>query len=647
MIDIEKDLNESQRQAVTMTEGPLLVIAGAGSGKTRVIEYRVVHLVQKGVLPQSILLLTFTRKAAQQMLDRASARDPRCMRVEGGTFHSFAYRLLKKYSRFAGFDTFSIIDEDDAQSAINICTGKLGISTDKERKFPRKDTLRKIISMSINKALPIETILEAEYPNYADYCGEIERISDEFTAYKKEKGYLDYDDLLVYCRTLLNTREEIREALNRKYRYIMVDEYQDINVIQADITCLLGAAHNNVMAVGDDAQSIYGFRGASHRNIMEFPKRFPGARIVKLEANYRSSQAILDVANAALKNMRNKFAKDLFSAAKNRGSKPKLLCFQDNSMEAEWVAEKILFLRDSGFELGKQAVLFRSAHISIPLQMELSRRNIPFAVFGGMKFYETGHVKDIVAHLKILLNPRDELSWNRVLTMMQGVGPKTASRLIDRIAHTAADGALISDTVLHENSRAKFYQHLSKLAGLYRFIGDKSSSLEQKYSKIFDYYYPVMQDKFDDWNQRANDLEALRNIISKYDSLQDFLAEFALDPPDNAGRGGGRLPEGGQPLTLSTIHSAKGLEWDCVFLLGLIEGVLPVSFALNDDDRIEEEQRLFYVALTRAKQHLFLSVHQEGMSMGMTGCNKISRFLDSPEILAHIDQDIQMDYDPF
>lgn len=646
MIDIEKDLNESQRTVVTTTEGPVLVIAGAGSGKTRVIEYRVVHLVQKGVLPQSILLLTFTRKAAQQMLDRASGRDPRCMHVEGGTFHSFSYQLLKKYSRFAGFDTFSIMDEDDAQSAINICIGKLGISTDKEKKFPRKDTLRKIVSMSINKALPIETILETEYPNFADYCGEIERIRDEFAAYKKEKGYLDYDDLLVYCRILLNTREEVRNALSRKYRYIMVDEYQDTNVIQADITCLLGQAHNNVMAVGDDAQSIYGFRGASHQNIMDFPKRFPGARIVKLEANYRSSQAILDVANATLKNMRNKFAKDLFSAAENRGNKPKLLCFQDNSMEAEWVAEKILFLRDSGLGLGKQAVLFRSAHISIPLQMELSRRNIPFAVFGGMKFYETSHVKDLVAHLKILLNPRDELSWNRVLTMMEGVGPKTAGRILDRIASTATDGAFISDTVLHENSRAKFSQHLSKLADLYRFISDPALSLAQKYSKLFDYYYPVMQDKFDDWSQRANDLEALKNIIAKYDSLQDFLAEFALDPPDHGGRAG-RLPESEQPLTLSTIHSAKGLEWDCVFLLGLIEGVLPVSFALNDEDRIEEEQRLFYVALTRAKQHLFLSVHHEGTGMGMPGFNKISRFLESPEILAHLDQDVQFDYDPF
>jgi len=645
VIDFERELNPSQLDAVRTSDGPLLVIAGAGSGKTRVIEYRVLYLVQHDVQPQSILLLTFTRKAAAQMLARASRNDIRCNYVEGGTFHSFAYRILKKYAGRLGFQTFTILDEADAENAVNLCVGKLGLG-DKDKRFPRKDTLRKVISMAINKNRTIQDIVETEYPNFTDHVPAIEKIRDAYRGYKMKKGYLDYDDLLVYLALLLSRYEDIRREIAGKYRYIMVDEYQDTNKLQADITYFLSQDHRNCMAVGDDAQSIYGFRGASHENIMEFPRKFPGTRIIKLEANYRSSQPILDVANAVLKNMRTKFAKDLFSATEHRGTKPQLLFFQDNSMEAEWISQKILDLRNDGIDFGRQAVLFRSAYISILLQMELTKRGIPFQVFGGMKFYETAHVKDLLAHLKILLNPHDEISWSRLLTLIEGIGPRTAAKIIAQIETRQTLGEAAKDILRNTYAKYAYGPRLEKLAAMLDTIIDDTQPLESKVDKLLDYYDPILKERFDDWNQRVNDLEALKQISGRYTSLQDFLAEFSLEPPDyGTAKAAARTPDDEKPLTLSTIHSAKGLEWECVFLIGLIDGILPVSFSLEDDGRIEEEHRLFYVGLTRAKSRLFLSVHHEGNGIGMTGFNKVSRFLESRDVLTKLDQDIHLDYD--
>jgi DNA helicase II / ATP-dependent DNA helicase PcrA len=645
MIAFDSELNPSQLNAVRTIEGPLLVIAGAGSGKTRVIEYRVLYLVQHDVPPQSILLLTFTRKAAAQMLARASRHDVRCNYVEGGTFHGFAYRILKKYAHRIGFQTFTILDESDAENAINLCVGNL-FPGSKDKRFPRKDTLRKIISMAINKSLSIRDIVDTEFPNFSDYISEIENIRDSYKTYKQQKNYLDYDDLLVYLALVLSRFEDIRLEISKKYRYIMVDEYQDTNKLQADITYYLAKDHRNCMAVGDDAQSIYGFRGASHENIMEFPRRFANTRIIKLEANYRSSQPILDVANAVLRNMRTKFDKDLYSATDNRGNKPQLLFFQDNSSEADWISEKILALRNEGIDFSKQAVLFRSAYISIMLQMELSRKGIPFAVFGGMKFYETAHVKDLLAHLKVMLNPHDEISWSRLLTLIEGIGPRTAAKIIASM-NTFATIQKISISVLRTMyAKTKFCDELGRLADMFDIIADSPAGLDEKIAKILDYYDPILKTHFDDWNQRINDLEALKQIAGRYTSVQDFLVEFSLEPPDyGVANAPYKNSDDEKPLTLSTIHSAKGLEWECVFLIGLIDGVLPVSFALEDTGRIEEEQRLFYVGLTRAKRQLYLAVHHEGNGMGMKGFNKISRFLESPDVLKRLDQDVNIDYD--
>ncbi|MBN1526321.1 MAG: ATP-dependent helicase, partial [Candidatus Omnitrophica bacterium] len=593
--------------------------------------------------PRSILLLTFTRKAAHEMLSRASRHDQRCMRVEGGTFHSFAYRMLKKYGSEIGLaKTFSILDEDDAGVAMHKCATRLGCF-DKDRLFPKKETLRSVISMSVNKAAPIEDILDKEYPHFLEFAPEITSIRKEYAEYKVKNSYLDYDDLLVYLRLLLK-RSEIRPKIAGKYLFLMVDEYQDTNKIQADIVYLLADRNRNVMVVGDDAQSIYGFRGTSHENIMEFPKRFSGCVIIKLEANYRSTQPILDAANAVLGNINNKYAKTLTAARKSDGVKPRLLFFKDVYEEAMWIADKVKEMRDEGLPLGHQAVLFRSAYISIPLQAELSRRNIPYQIFGGLKFYETAHVKDLIAHLRVLANPKDEISWHRILMLIDGIGPKTAERITEKLAVSGASFDKAIDEVLLNGDKAHAYSgQLKKLGACLRATID-NVGMAERYERILDHYLPLMKEKFDDWHIRVNDFDSLRQIVATYTSLTDLLADFSIEAPERGVRAveAERKDDEG-PLTLSTIHSAKGLEWEAVFLIGVADGMLPISFALNSEDDIEEEHRLFYVALTRAKTNLFLSLHHEGTRGGITQFNKISRFVDEPNVAAALDQDVVFD----
>ncbi len=638
MIDIKNDLNPSQLEVVNAVEGPVLVIAGAGSGKTRVIEYRVLNLIQKNILPQSILLLTFTRRAAESMLSRASAREARARQVEGGTFHSFAYSILRKYSSFIGFNNFSILDEDDAQEAVGLCAKKLGVY-DLDKKFPKKDTLKKIIGMAVNKEKSIEEVLEKDYSNFSDYAELIEKIKNDYYRYKTEKNYFDFDDLLISLRSLLLKREDLRLELSRKYRYIMVDEYQDTNKPQAAITYLLGKDHGNVMVVGDDAQSIYGFRGASHENIMEFPKLFPKCRLIKLEANYRSHQKILDVANAVLNDMKSKFSKRLVSAQETAGDRPRLLLFRNSYEEAEWIAGKAAELRAEGLPYCHQAVLFRSAYVSIPLQMELKKQGIPFTVFGGMKFYETSHVKDLISHLRVIANPKDDLSWLRILSLLEGVGPKTARNILSNINFDLEFSVGVTSSFAKFSLGKKYAQELSELGVALSGAGSPEKSVYESFCILLDYYLPLLKQKYDDWPQRISDLEVMKEITNKYASLRDFLADFTIDPPEkNGSPGDSYLSAEEKPLSLSTIHSAKGLEWECVFLIGLVEGVLPSSFALNDEEGIEEEHRLFYVALTRAKNFLYLTAHYENRSFAYNQFNQISRFIDTPSVLSMIEQ---------
>ena len=636
MIDIRERLNASQLQAVRATEGPVLVLAGAGSGKTRVIEYRVLHLVQSSVNPSSILLLTFTRKAAREMLSRASQHDPQCKSVDGGTFHSFAYKTLKKYGKTIGLtEGFSVLDEGDAEEAIHRCSTRLGFF-DKEKRFPRKDTLRSIISMSINKAVSVGDVLKKEYPHFIEFAEDIEKLRATYAEYKLKKNYIDYDDLLLFLRLLLDT-DEMKARMAGRYRYVMVDEYQDTNKLQGEITAILAEPHRNIMVVGDDAQCIYGFRGSSHENIMRFPDQYPDCRVIKLEENYRSTQSVLNVANTVLENMKNKYSKCLVSARNVTGARPQLLFFRDAVEEAECVASKIKELRDEGTTLSHQAVLSRSSYISIPLQAELARRNIPYQTFGGLKFYETAHVKDVMAHLKVLTNPKDELSWNRVLMLIDGVGPRISDRLVADILAAPSFVDIVNDVFEQQQGR-RFGEGAAKLRSVLNTAYNKSINVGAQLSLVLEYYAPILKNRFDDWHLRNNDLETLRQISMRYDSLEDFLADFAIEPPE---RGVWRVepetPEEEKPLTLSTIHLAKGLEWDTVFLLGLIDGVLPVSFSLDYEDEIEEEQRIFYVAITRAKNNLFLTLHHEGNRGGISQFNKMSRFIDTPNVLSKLD----------
>lgn len=637
MIKLETRLNPSQYAAVTTLDGPIVVIAGAGSGKTRVIEYRVLYLVQNKINPNSILLLTFTRRAAKTMLDRAARHDPQCRNVEGGTFHSFAYKMLKRYAKVIGFpDSFSILDEGDAEEAIHRCCNMLGFFA-REKRFPKKDTLKSIISMSINKNISIEEVLKREYSHFLEYSSDIETLRKKYTEYKINKNYLDYDDLLVYLRLLLENGD-VRNRLSQKYQYIMVDEYQDTNTLQADITYLLAEKHRNVMVVGDDAQSIYGFRGASHENIMAFPKRFPECKIIKLEENYRSTQSILDVANSVLENMANKYSKCLVSANKRIGNKPLIQFFKDSYEEAEWVAGKIKELHDEGILFNHQGVLYRSSYISIPLQAALSKRNIPYQVFGGLKFYETAHVKDIMSHFKIIVNPKDELAWNRVLMLIEGIGPKTAEKISDEIMSCSNFSDIIERVFSKYNKKYKYSDDFNKLESALKTVNNQRLTVGEQFEIILKYYDPILKNKYDDWNIRFNDLKTLKQIADRYDSLEEMLADFAIEPPEKGiGRVDPSVPEEERPLTLSTIHSAKGLEWESVFFIGLMDGVLPVSFSLNTQEDIEEEHRLFYVGITRAKNHLFLSLHHEGTRGGINQFNKISRFIDVPNVLSKLE----------
>jgi len=634
MQSLEQELNKQQLEVVKTMDGPILVIAGAGSGKTRVIEYRVLYFVQSGILPQNILLLTFTKKAAQEMLSRAAKHDARCRYVEGGTFHAFAYRILKKYSGRMGFDEFFILDEADAEDAINICLNNYGTAKT-EKRFPRKDTLRKVFSMVVNKNISVDDVLDSEFPNFLRYSFEVEKIRQDYIKYKKTKHLLDYDDLLIYLRDLLEKNEDIRNLLSEKYKYIMVDEYQDTNKLQADITFFLAKNHRNIMIVGDDAQSIYGFRGASHENIMDFPNKFAGCKIIKLETNYRSQQPILDVANAVLNNMRKKFSKELRSAKEKHGNKPDLLFFTNINTESQWIAEKVKDLELEGIDFKDQAVLFRYAYISIPLQLELNRRRIPFQVFGGLRFYETAHVKDVLAHFKILVNHKDEISWARILMLLEGIGPKTSARIIEDINQAASLKEAIEKITIHINKKAAYSKALAEMAALLKIMSFEEAGIDKQFEMLLEYYYPLLHGKFDDAMERMNDLRVIRKIASDYHSISDFLADFALESPEKTIA----APDQRNPLTLSTIHSAKGLEWEAVFLMGLVEGVLPVSFSLDKEDSIEEEHRLFYVGITRAKSRLYLSAHYEGTFMGQNQFNQISRFLDSENVLSKLKQE--------
>ncbi|MBI3015537.1 MAG: ATP-dependent helicase [Candidatus Tectomicrobia bacterium] len=602
-IDYGAALNESQMKAVETLEGPVLVVAGAGTGKTRTLVYRVARLVDRGIPPEQILLLTFTRRAAEEMLRRASALiDGRCDRVQGGTFHSVAYLILRKYGQLLGYPpAFTIMDRSDAEDVIQLLRGRLGLS-DKEKRFPRKTTLADMLSKSVNRQEPLESTLNREYPHFFHYLDDLVRLQEEYTSFKREKALLDYDDLLVQLTELLSRHEDVRERLSQRYRYILVDEYQDTNKIQSAIIRLLAFHHDNVMVVGDDAQSIYSFRGANFRNIMDFPQHFPGTRIIPLEENYRSTPAILEFTNAVIEGAREKYTKHLFSR-KPHGERPALVQTREEREQSRFVCQKVLELREEGVPLGDMAVLFRSSFHSFDLEIELGHRSIPFVKRGGLQFIETSHVKDTMAHLRVLLNPADSVSWHRILQLIEGIGPRHCLAITDRIQQTPEDPvSSLRSYPAPTRSRAG----LSRLCDLLSDLWRNSSPPSELLSLLLYYYEPILQEKFDNFPKRARDLEHLVAMSQRYRTLEAFLADVALEPPTESVSGMTPEDQDDEKLILSTIHSAKGLEWHTVFILWAVDGKFPSPHSLHREEDLEEERRLMYVASTRASRNLFI-----------------------------------------
>ncbi|MDP8230094.1 MAG: ATP-dependent helicase [Candidatus Gorgyraea atricola] len=632
-IDYKKELNPAQLEAVRMMDGSCLVIAGAGSGKTRILVYRVAHLVEKGVNPEEILLLTFTRKSSQEMLLKAALiLDERCKKVSGGTFHSFANMVLRKYARRVGMpNNFTIMDQSDAENAVNLVRKKLGFGN-ADKKFPKKKALLNIISKSVNTPYDISLVIESEYPHFAEYTESIKKIRRSYAEYKKGKGLFDYDDLLVYLKELLSSNKDIQAILSKKYKYIMVDEYQDTNKLQADILYLLLSEHKNIMAVGDDSQSIYAFRGANFKNIMDFPNTFKGSRIITLEENYRSMQPILDLTNKIIDFAAEKFRKNLFTRKKGTNM-PQFIETKNENRQSERIVEKVTELHSRGVKLGDIAVLFRSGWHSNDLEVGLARNRIPFIKCGGRKFVESSHVKDLISHLQVLHNINDEISWNRVLTLMRGVGSKTAEKMFEKISQDK--NALSSDDKLFKKTK-----DTERLSRVLKEVCDEGKT-PFDIIKIFNAYYePIFREKYDDFHKRINDLSSLEKIALRYERIEDFLTDMALEPPEEGAVKKNNDNADKSKLVLSTIHSAKGLEWHTVFIIHVSEGYVPSYQSIGNDDSIEEERRLLYVAMTRAKENLYMlkpmvdfSPRNYLANKGGPSFTEISRFLREGDIL--------------
>ena len=625
-IDYEEALNPSQLEAVTHTEGPLLVIAGAGSGKTRTLTYRVARLVEAGVIPSALLLLTFTRKAAQEMLQRAARLlDSRCERVSGGTFHSFANAMLRKYAAYLSLNSsFAILDRADAESMIQMLRKELDLAA-RYRSFPRKSSLASIFSKSVNKVLPIEEVLCNDYPHFLP---NIEAIVELYKAYEKRKRehhFLDFDDLLIYLQMLLKDHPDIRNRISGTYQYILVDEYQDTNKIQAEILYLLASAHQNIMVVGDDSQSIYAFRGANFKNIMDFPKRFPGTRIIGLEENYRSVQPILHLTNEIIDRAKEKYTKNLFTR-RSGGSRPILLAAEDENMQSRYVVEKIQELHQQRIPFNQIAVLFRAGFHSFDLEIELNREAIPFIKVGGFKFVESAHIKDVLAHLRIIVNANDRISWYRILLLIEKVGPKSAQRIYEAVLKEKS-GYIGLLTIKLKLSRMRA---IERLKNLFALIDRHAMSVAEMGEAVVKYYRPILEQNYDDHPKRIKDLEHLVTIMERYENLEQFLTDMALEPPNASIED--TLFEDSLPkdrLVLSTVHSAKGLEWHTVFVIWTLDGRFPSIHSLYKEEELEEELRLMYVAATRAKENLFFTYPDHAYDRGSgIVLSRPSRFLD-------------------
>jgi len=640
----KSELNEEQFRVVTAQPRAALVVAGAGSGKTRAITYRVAYLIEHGVSPQRILLATFTNRAAKEMLRRVEqlTGSQNVHRTWGGTFHRIANLILRRHAVSIGFSpNYSILDSEDARDLISVCIDEAAIDT-KKRRFPKAEVIQGIISYANNTDQPIREVVLRHYPYFETLTPEIERIDLIYQARKQERNVMDYDDLLMNWKRLLVEKKEIADLYAEQFQHILVDEYQDTNKLQAEIIDLLAAKHRNVMVVGDDAQSVFAWRGAEFTNIYEFPKRYPEAELFKLETNYRSTPEILGLANTSIACNRKQFPKMLKAVKKSRGFKPAMVPCQDVEQQSAFVAARILELRDDGTPLEEMAVMYRSHYHSIELQLELTRRGIPYRVQSGVRFFEQAHIKDVVSYLRLVVNPRDEIAWKRVLKMIPGIGNATANRIYEAISLRTAKGTGrmgVGDGQPENESGLSLVDALVQpppaAGGPDPFGRVRSSEPWRNFVVLLEMlvqqenrnnpgkqielvlthsYEQYLRENYENAEMRLEDLKGLAQYASRYDSTEDFLSELALISTERFNQPtpivGEDVISGGEEdelLTLTSVHQAKGLEWKVVFLIWAAEGKFPSPRSLKEIDSEEEERRLWYVALTRAKDELYLT----------------------------------------
>ncbi len=610
MIDYEKDLNPQQLKVVKDEGGYLLVLAGAGSGKTRTLTYRVAYLVERGVAQEKILLATFTNKAARSMLNRVeNLAEQYTGKIMGGTFHHIANVILRNYASKLGYRAnYSILDSEDSRQLISTCVSELKIDA-KSNRFPKSNILAEIISLIFNTQSSLEDVLFARYPYYSHLVDEITQIALLYSQKKKELCVMDFDDLLFNFQILLTQHPDILKSIAGRYHHILVDEYQDVNIIQAHIIDLLAAEHGNLMVVGDDAQSIYSFRGASFDSIINFPRRYPDCKIYKLETNYRSTPEILNLANLSITNNQNQYPKEL-TAVRPNGIRPVIVYAQNVLKQADFVAQRVAELYQNGIPLSEIAVLYRAHYHSMELQMELVRCDIPFDIRSGIRFFEQAHIKDVTSYMRIMVNSYDEIAWRRVLLMYPKIGNQTFLKIWSILGKTQKpldefidDKLIKSITTAAKTGIEACRKHIKEIAEI--------PPDERTPEKIIDIllnvcgYREYLQQNYTDAPSREEDLLQLAVFSKQYNSLENFLNELAL-LTNMASQDGYEEEEKGDKLILSTIHQAKGLEWSYVFLIWCTDGMLPLQRALKEKEGEAEERRLFYVALTRAKDQLYL-----------------------------------------
>jgi len=662
-IDYPRELNAQQLAAVTAPPGPALVIAGAGSGKTRTLTFRVAFLLEQGIPPDRILLLTFTNKAAGEMMRRVSDLLGHELRtLWGGTFHSIGARILRLHAETLGFHRdFTILDRDDSKDLIKACITDAKIET-KGTHFPKLDVLNEIFSLAGNTHQSIEELLAGQFSYFAPFTAQIAGLGKAYIARKRAANAMDFDDLLALWLKLMQEHSDLREHYQRRFQFILVDEYQDTNKLQGDLIDLLAARHHNVTVVGDDAQSIYAWRGANFANILNFPKRYPGAQVFKIETNYRSTPEILAVANAAIAANVNQFAKALTPARKS-GLKPALVQCRDAGQQAAFIAQRALELREEGVSLNDIAVLYRSHFHALELQLELTRRQIPFAITSGIRFFEQAHIKDATAYLKFVANPRDELSFKRLVQLLPGIAAKGADKLWlafqTKYAATRklneAEARKEQDAPARQSSRAATGPERRRQSPLASALQDAIAAVPKKavtgwvqFAATISQleaetvrtipaqmlrlvmeagYDEYLQETYDNYERRLDEIQQLAGFAQQFGSVEEFLTQLALltnveaedDPHDDNER-----------IRLSTIHQAKGLEFDVVFVIMLCDGLFPSGRATETTDGEEEERRLFYVSVTRAKNELYLCYPMSRSGFGASGVDTYqspSRFL--------------------